>query len=71
MSTSYLSQLKFYLKIIGILYSMENTNTPINSSVIETILKNIYFFNKIFLTSKLNIIQVLLKSDIAIVWIGI
>ena len=50
---------------------MKNTSIPINSSTIETILKNMYFFNKISLASKLNVIKVSLKSDIAIVWIDI
>ena len=66
-STSYLLQSKFYLKIIGIFHLMENTNTPINSSVIETILKNIYFLNNISLASKLRVIKVSLKSNMAIV----
>lgn len=45
-------QSKSYLKIISILYLMENTNMPINSSVIETILKNNHIFNNISLASK-------------------
>ena len=38
--TSQLPQSKFYLKIISIPHLMENTNMFINSSVVETILKN-------------------------------
>ena len=34
-----LPQLKFYLKIIGIPYLMENTNIPIMSDFIESIIK--------------------------------
>jgi len=34
-----LPQSKFYLKMINIPYLMENTNMPINSSIVETILK--------------------------------
>jgi len=35
--TPQLSQFKFYLKIIDILYLMENTNVPINSSIVSEI----------------------------------
>jgi len=66
-----LPQSKFYLKIISIPYLIENTNTPINFSVIETILKNTYFFNNISLVSKLKIIKVSPKSDMTIIWINI
>ena len=48
----YFSQSKFYLKIVGISYLMENTNMSINSSVVETILKNNHIFNNILSTSK-------------------
>ena len=48
-----LLQSKFYLKIIGILYLMENTNILINSSIVEAIIKNTHIFNDIILTSKL------------------
>ena len=51
--TSQLLQSKSYLKIIGILYLMENTNMFINFSVVETILKNTYIFNNRSFTSKL------------------
>ena len=50
--TSQLFQSNSYLIIIGISYLMENTNMLINSSVVETILKYIYIFNNISLTSK-------------------
>ena len=50
--TSQLLQSKSYLKIIGILYLMENTNMFINFSVVETILKNTYIFNNRSFTSK-------------------
>ena len=71
MGTSHLSQSKFYLKIIGIPYLMENTSTPINSSVVKTILKNNHIFNNILLTSKPQVIKVSSKSDIAIIWLDI
>jgi len=62
--TSCLSQLKSYLKIISIPYIMENTNTPINSNVIEAIIKFTYIFNDVCLASKPCIIKVSPKSDI-------
>jgi len=40
----HLPQSKSYLKIIDISYLIEGTNMLINSSMIETILKNTYFF---------------------------
>jgi len=67
----HLPQLKFYLKIIGIPYLMENTNTLINSSVVKIILKNNYIFNNILLASKPYIVKVSLKSDMVIVWLDI
>jgi len=44
-----LSQLKSYLKIIGILYFVENTNTPIIANVVEVIIKKNHIFNNIAL----------------------
>ena len=64
-----LSQSKSYLKIIGIPYLSEQTNTCIISDNIEKILKNIHIFNNIVLVSKLRVIKVSPKSNIAIVWI--
>ena len=46
---------------------MENTNMPINSSMVETILKNNHIFNNISLASKPQVIKVLPKLDITIV----
>lgn len=68
---SYLSQLKSYLKIIDVSYLMENTNTPINSSVIETILKNNYIFNNVLIVLKPHVIKMSSKLDMAIVWLDI
>ena len=62
-----LSQSKSYLKIIGISYLIENTSIPINSSVVETILKNNHIFNNISLASKPQVIKVLPKLNIAII----
>ena len=50
----YLPQLKPYLKIIGISYLMENTNMPINSSITETIIKNIHIFNNMLSSYELS-----------------
>ena len=52
MGLLYLPQSKSYLKIINIPYLMENGNMPINSSVVETILKNNHIFNNVLLTLK-------------------
>ena len=62
-----LPQSKSYLKIIGIPYLSEQTNTCITSDNIEKILKNIYIFNNIVLASKLRVIKMSPKSNIAIV----
>jgi len=61
-----LSQSKSYLKIIGILYLMENINILINSDFVETIIKLSYIFNNLLLASKPKIIKASFKSDIAI-----
>ena len=45
---------------------MENTNTSINFSVIEIILKNNHIFNNVLIVSKPHIIKVLSKLDIVI-----
>ena len=66
-----LPQSKSYLKIIGILYLIENTNIPINSDFIELVIKSSHIFNDLSLTSKLRIIKALYKSDITVVWIDI
>lgn len=67
----HLLQSKFYLKMIGIPYLIENTNTPINSIVVEIILKNNYIFNNISLASKPHIVKVSPKSDMTIVCLDI
>jgi len=60
-------QSKFYLKIIGIPYLIENTNTLINSSVLEIIIKNLHIFNNVTFASKLRIIKVSHILDMAII----
>ena len=67
----HLPQSKSYLKIIGILYLVENTNTPITSVVVGDIIKKNHIFNNITLASKPYIIKVFPKSDMAIIWLNI
>ena len=69
--TPQLPQSKSYLKIIDILYLLENTNIPIFTDVVKTIISNNHIFNNIMVVSKPNIIKVLPKSDIAIIWLDI
>ena len=66
-----LFQSKFYFKIIGIFFFQKNINTPINSSIVEDIIKKNHIFNNITLVSKPHIIKILSKSDMAIIWINI
>jgi len=66
-----LSQSKLYFKIINISYIMENTNMPINSSIVESIIKNTYIFNDVLLVSKPWVIKMSLKSDMTIIWVDI
>ena len=62
-----LSQSKSYLKIIGILYLSEHTNSCITSDNMEIFFKNNYIFNNIILASKPRVIKVSPKSDMAII----
>jgi len=66
-----LPQSKSYFKILGIPYLTENTNTPINSNVIESIIKASHIFNDIKIASKPRVCKVSPKSDMAIIWIDI
>jgi len=50
--TSCFSQLKFYSKIIGILYLMENTDMSISLSIVESILNVNYIFNNMLIVLK-------------------
>jgi len=62
-----LPQSKSYLKIIGISFLQENMNIPINSSIVEDIIKKNYIFNNIILAFKPCIIKVSPKSDMTII----
>ena len=68
--TSRLSQFKFYLKILDILYIIKNTNVPISSDVVK-ILQSTHIFNDVVLALKLSIIKASSKSDMTIIWIDI
>ena len=69
--SSYLPKFKSYLKILSLLYTLNNTNLPITSKIIEKVIKETYIFNNIILVSKPRIIKTFSKSDITIVWIDI
>ena len=63
---------KSYLKIIGIpYYPHSNSQDCLNSSDIETILKQNQIFDNITLASRPRVIKVSPKSDMSIVWIDI
>ena len=66
-----LPQSKSYLKIVGILYLSEQSDSCIFSNDIEKILKSNHIFNNIVLASKPRVIKVSLKLDISIIWINI
>jgi len=62
-----LPQSKSYLKIIDILYFIENSNISISLEFVELVIKSNYVFNNLSLVLKPQVIKVLPKSDIAIV----
>ena len=66
-----LPQSKSYLKIIGILYLMEDTNISISTDIVENIIKKNHIFNDIILALRPKVIKIFSKSDISIVWINI
>ena len=66
-NTSRLPQSKSYLKIIGIPFVSEYTNSWLISDDVEKILKANHIFNNIVLALKLRVIKVLSKSDMSIV----
>ena len=47
-----LLQLKLYLKILGLLYYVKNTNNLITSELVEEVIKESHIFNNIILASK-------------------
>ena len=66
-----LLQSKSYLKIVGILYINQKTNSCISSDNIKNVFKNNHLFNNIILASKLRVIKLSPKSNIAIIWVDI
>jgi len=67
-----LLQSKSYLKIIDIpLFSHSNAQERLTLNDVKTIIKQNYIFDNITLVSKLHVIKVSPKSDIAIIWINI
>ena len=69
---SHSSQLKSYLKIIGILYFPHDSfNEHLISNDVEDIIKQNQILNNIVLTLKPQVIKVSSKSDIVIIWIDI
>ena len=68
----YLPQSKLYLKIIGILFFFQdNAQDCLISNDVKLILKQNQIFNNITLVSRLRVIKVFSKSDMAIIWIDI
>ena len=63
----HLPQSKSYIKILGLPYLLENTNTPMDSEVIENIIKTTHIFNDIKVASKPYVCKVSPKSDMAII----
>ena len=66
-----LLQSKSFLKIIGILYILETTNSQTTTDEIENIIKANHIFNNIILASRPRVIKVFPKSNISIIWINI
>ena len=66
-----LPQSKSYLKILGLPYMIENTNTPMDAGVVENIIKSTHIFNDIKVASKPCVCKVSPKSDMAIVWVDV
>jgi len=57
--------------ILGLSYIIENTNTLMDIGVIENIIKLTHIFNNIKVASKPRVCKVLLKLDMAIIWIDV
>jgi len=66
-----LPQSKLYLKILDILYLIEDTNISITSEVVKKVLQSMHIFNNMTFTFKSRIIKTSSKLDMAIVWINI
>ena len=64
-----LPQSKSYIKILGILYIIEDINAPISFKIVEYILQSTYIFNDVVLTSKSRVIKASPKLDMVVIWI--
>jgi len=69
--SSRLPQSKSYLKILDILYFVDDTNLSITTDIIERVIQISYLFDNIILASCSHIIKESLKSNIVIVWVDI
>ena len=65
-----LPQSKLYLKILGIPYLIEGTNSLINSEVMEGFIRLTYIFNNIKIASKLCIVKVSLRFNMMDQYMG-
>ena len=69
--SSYLSQSKFYLKILKILYYSNNLTSSIIYNQIKEVIKKSHLFNNTVLASWSYIINVSSKFNMTITWINI
>ena len=68
---SQLPQSEFYLRILGIVYFIKNTNILINTDLVEQVFKSTHIFNDIILVFRSQVIKVSSKSNIVVIWIDI
>lgn len=66
-----LPQSKLYLKILGILYYIKDTNLPITVDIVKKVFQTTHIFNNIVLASWPCIIKAFSKSDMVVIWIDI
>lgn len=66
-----LLQSKSYLKILGILYFVNDTNLPVISDIIKQVIKTTYLSKDTILASYPYVIKASQKSDMAVVWVNI
>ena len=64
---SRLSQSKSYLRILEISYFIKDTNLPILSDIINSVIKSTHIFDNIVLSLCSQVIKVSPKSDIIVV----
>ena len=64
---SRLSQSKSYLRILKISYFIKDTNLPILSDIINSVIKSTHIFDNIVLSLCSQVIKVSPKSDITVV----